>query len=90
MPYKPDTAAAAGLSFRIASYYFVIHYHICTTFYASFTTFYNAHGVHETMPVNISATIVFGLYMRKMPPCGNKTAKDNENCYKMNYFVHML
>ena len=40
-------------------------YHTCTTFYASFTTFYNAHGVHEKAHVNISVILVFGLYMRK-------------------------
>ena len=40
-------------------------YHTCTTFYASFTTFCNAHGVHETIRINTSVILVFGLYMRK-------------------------
>ncbi len=41
-------------------------YHTCTTFYASFTTFLHVLRVHETIRVNISVCLVFGLYMRQI------------------------
>ena len=49
----------------LLSYCFVIHYHIRTTFYASFTTFQHVLRGRNTAQINISAILVFGLYMRK-------------------------